>query len=275
MKEKLSHLWAALCLFTRLPFWRIWSVPGSAYAYASHHWMVAGAVSTALSAGLVFGLGFEWMPAPLCVLLYMVVNLFLTGAFHEDGLADFFDGFGGGHTRESILRIMKDSHIGTYGVIALIFYFGITFYTTTSWVLALQGIPNIPVTAWAIWLICVMQAIWARFLASFIVAVLPYARPAEEAKIRTVYAPWRWYNGVYVTVLAIGSYVLFQYLLPYPLPVMEIWLAAPVITLFVLYWKMRQGIQGYTGDCCGATVLLCELTMNIALCCWLFLLGIV
>lgn len=272
MKEKLSHLWAALCLFTRLPFWRIWSVPGESYCYASHHWMVAGGFAAALVGSVAFLVGYGLMPTPLCVLAALVLNLFLTGAFHEDGLADFFDGFGGGHDREGILRIMKDSHIGTFGVIALIFYFLLTAYCMTQWIGALHRIPH---TAFAVWLIYVMQAIWARFLASFIVAALPYARSGEEAKIKTVYAPWKWYNGLYVTVLAIGSYLVFQWLLPYPLPVMEIWLMAPVFTLFVLYWKMRKCIQGYTGDCCGATVLLCELTMNVTLTVWFFMLGIV
>lgn len=275
MIDKLSHIWAALCLFTRLPFWRIWSVPGSAYAYASHHWIVAGAFTTALSAGLAFGIGYEWMPIPLCVLLYMVLNLFLTGAFHEDGLADFFDGFGGGHDRESILRIMKDSHIGTYGVIALIFYFGITFCTTCAWVQALEIMTDQQIPFWTIVMICVMQALWARFLACFVLATLPYARSAQEAKIRTVYAPWKWYNGLYVTGLAVGSYVLFTYLFPYPMPDFETWTTASLMVMLVLYWKMRTSIQGYTGDCCGATVLLCELALNTSLCCWFYKVGLV
>ena len=57
----------------------------------------------------------------------MLSRILLTGALHEDGLADFCDGFGGGTTRERILSIMKDSHIGTYGVIGLICYLGM-FY---------------------------------------------------------------------------------------------------------------------------------------------------
>ena len=272
MKEKLSHVWAALCLFTRLPLWRIWSVPADSYRYASHHWMVAGGFAAALVGAVAFLGCYGVMPTPLCVLLAIVLNLFLTGAFHEDGLADFFDGFGGGHDRAGILRIMKDSHIGTFGVIALILYFILTAYCMTQWIGALHRIPH---TAFCIWLIYVMQAIWSRFLASFILALVPYARSEEDAKIKTTYVSWKWYNWVYALVVALGSYMAFQLLLPYPLPVMEIWLGAPVITMLVLYWKMLTRIKGYTGDCCGATVLLCELTMNVTLTCWFFLLGIV
>ena len=65
--------------------------------------------------------GSHHLPYLVAVLLAVVVRLLVTGALHEDGLADFLDGFGGGgHDRERILTIMKDSHIGTYGVLGLI-----------------------------------------------------------------------------------------------------------------------------------------------------------
>ena len=67
--------------------------------------------------------GSHYLPYLVAVLLAVVVRLLVTGALHEDGLADFLDGFGGGgHDRERILAIMKDSHIGTYGVLGLIIY---------------------------------------------------------------------------------------------------------------------------------------------------------
>lgn len=61
--------------------------------------------------------------APLSVIIFVVLAMltFVTGALHEDGIADAFDGFGGGYTPERILEIMKDSRIGTYGSVALIF----------------------------------------------------------------------------------------------------------------------------------------------------------
>ena len=60
------------------------------------------------------------LPAPLPVILSTALTVLLTGAFHEDGLADTFDGLGGGATRERALEIMKDSRIGTFGVAALV-----------------------------------------------------------------------------------------------------------------------------------------------------------
>ncbi len=56
----------------------------------------------------------------LAVLLSVAASLLITGAFHEDGLADSADGFGGGWQRDDVLRIMKDSRIGSYGTVAVV-----------------------------------------------------------------------------------------------------------------------------------------------------------
>jgi adenosylcobinamide-GDP ribazoletransferase len=61
----------------------------------------------------------------LAALLALVMTALITGALHEDGLADTADGLGGGRTRERKLEIMRDSRIGTYGVCALILSFGL------------------------------------------------------------------------------------------------------------------------------------------------------
>jgi cobalamin synthase len=61
-----------------------------------------------------------WLPSLVVAVLIVAVNERLTGALHLDGLADMADGFGGGHTREDVLRIMRDHVIGSYGAVALI-----------------------------------------------------------------------------------------------------------------------------------------------------------
>ena len=69
----------------------------------------------------------------LILIAAILVRLLLMGALHEDGLADFMDGFGGGGTdRQRILDIMKDSRIGTYGVLGLIVYEMMLFTTLFS-----------------------------------------------------------------------------------------------------------------------------------------------
>lgn len=79
---------------------------------------VAGTLIGASVGGIAVGLG-ELVPTTVAATLAVVAGLLITGAFHEDGLADVADAFGGGWTVDERLRILKDSRHGTYGVAAL------------------------------------------------------------------------------------------------------------------------------------------------------------
>ena len=116
------NILAAFIFFTRLPFWRIREVPAECFKHVVPYWPLSGWLTGSIMAGVLW-LSAQILPFSVAVLLALAARLLITGALHEDGLADFFDGFGGGTNRERILSIMKDSHIGSYGVIGLIFYF--------------------------------------------------------------------------------------------------------------------------------------------------------
>lgn len=262
LKEKLSHLWAACCMFTRIPLWKIWSAPVESYPYAVHHWMIAGGLIAALWSSIIFLGIYPWFPASITVLILMVGSLFISGGFHEDGLADFVDGFGGGMTKERILDIMKDSHIGTYGVLALLSYFLTTFVSIGEWSSNFAGLYHSSV---ACFLIYTVTAIWSRFLASFVPATLKYARTSEGAKIKMIYAPWTKWDFIYMFVVAVLTLFVFLYFFPFSIDGLVLWFLTPVIVLLFLYGMMKKRLQGYTGDCCGATVLLCELSMNMTM----------
>lgn len=92
--------------------------PGRMAASVRYYPLVGALVGAGL-AGL-FLLVDVLFPTSLAVLITIAAGVFVTGAFHEDGLADTFDGIGGGLTREKALSIMKDSRIGTYGAAALV-----------------------------------------------------------------------------------------------------------------------------------------------------------
>lgn len=117
---ELSDLALVLSFYTRLPFAAGWVTPGRSLADAQWAAPFAGAAA-ALVGWLVWelaeGLGLPPMPAAALVLAAIVM---VTGALHEDGLADTADGFGGGHSRLRKLEIMRDSRIGAYGVLALV-----------------------------------------------------------------------------------------------------------------------------------------------------------
>ena len=111
---------AALGLLTRLPVKVDFTRAQARGARAAWAWPVAGALVGAL-AGLV-GLLAAWLglPPAFAAGLVILCQVMVTGAMHEDGLADTADGLWGGYTRDRRLEIMKDSAIGAYGTIALV-----------------------------------------------------------------------------------------------------------------------------------------------------------
>ncbi|MDZ4134538.1 MAG: adenosylcobinamide-GDP ribazoletransferase [Paracoccaceae bacterium] len=113
-----ADIGAALALLTRLPLPRHATLPlGPASAWA---WPLAGALVgglAALAATLALALG---LAPGITAAIVLATQAMITGAMHEDGLADSADGLWGGWDKTRRLAIMKDSHIGSYGVLALI-----------------------------------------------------------------------------------------------------------------------------------------------------------
>ena len=118
----MNNILASFIFFTRLPFWKIKEVPAECFKHVVPYWPLTGWLTGGLMAGALWLSG-QILPVSIAWIIAVIVRLLVTGCLHEDGLADFLDGFGGGTTRERTLAIMKDSHIGSYGVIGLIFYF--------------------------------------------------------------------------------------------------------------------------------------------------------
>lgn len=242
-----DRLWASFIFFTRLPFWRIYQPPKEAYQGVVEFWPLAGWLTAGVMAGVLYGssLVFSY---EIAIVLAMVSRLLLTGALHEDGLADFFDGFGGGgQDRQRILNIMKDSHIGTYGVLALI------VYMLTLW-FALHSLTPIDAT-----LTILAVDPFAKMLSAQVIQMMPYARTEETAKNKTVYrkSPVAASIGLaFQGLLPIGLYLWWMqervgWLLLIFIPLLVI----SFLSLFI--WKR---LRGYTGDCCGALFLLTELS---------------
>lgn len=235
---------AALIFFTRLPFWRIKEVPAEYFKRIVPYWPLSGWLTGGIMVGVLCTAA-QILPLPVAWLLAILSRLLVTGCLHEDGLADFFDGFGGGTTRERTLAIMKDSHIGSYGVIGLIIYFLLIFTLLESIDLRL------------LCAIVISGDCWSKFCASQIINYLPYARKEEDSKARVVYDRMTWQEWLTGFSCGLLPVVLF-------LP-MGFWpvLICPLLTFFLLYRLMKRRLQGYTGDCCGAAFLLCELSFYL------------
>lgn len=240
----MKKLLAALSFFTRLPFWRLADIPSDKYRQVVDLWPAAGWVTGGFTALAIY-MASHVLPMPAAVTLAFICRAFITGGLHEDGFADFFDGFGGGTDRERILMIMKDSHIGTYGVMSLILYY----------LLSVSLLSSLP--AWLCCLIVLAADPWCKFCGSFIINLLPYARKASEAKNKLIYN--RMTPLSFVICLVLG--ILPALLLP---PVYLLSLIIPMAMSLLLIALMKRKLNGYTGDCCGATDLLCELGFYIS-----------
>ncbi|WP_449188525.1 adenosylcobinamide-GDP ribazoletransferase [Tannerella forsythia] len=262
----IDDIFAALMFFTRLPWWKLRRVPADSFKRIVGYWPVAGWVTGGVMTA-IYGIAlFFHLPVVLAILLVFTGRLLLTGALHEDGLADFFDGFGGGRSREQVLTIMKDSHIGTYGVLALVVYVALWVTSTVS---LAQRSANLPIV------LLFFADVWSKWSASQIVNLLPYARNEEDCKIKKVYdrmSARTFTVGLLFALVPMLGCVLFLKETPY----MALWIcvtaSVPNSVMVWLVQYMRRRIGGYTGDCCGATFLLCELSYFITLnTIWIFI----
>jgi len=239
-------LWASLIFFTRLPFWRIYQPPKEAYQGVVEFWPLTGWLTAGVMAGVLYAssLVFSY---EIAIMLAIVSRLFMTGALHEDGLADFFDGFGGGRDRQRILDIMKDSHIGTYGVLALI------VYMLTLW-FALHSLTPMDAT-----LTILAVDPFAKMLSGQVIQMMPYARTEETAKNKTVYRKFPVAASIGLALqglLPMGFYLWWmQERVGWLLLILIPALVMSFMSLFI--WRR---LRGYTGDCCGALFLLTELS---------------
>ena len=242
-----DRLFAAFIFFTRLPFWRIHQPRKEAYETVVELWPLTGWLTAGCMAATLY-FGSFIVPTALAAMAAIIVRILITGALHEDGLADFIDGFGGGGTDcRRILDIMKDSHIGTYGVVGLILYF----------MLLHQSLTILPPRITALMILAADP--FFKMMTAQLIQMMPYARTAETAKGQVVYRKISIKAGLLLliqgTLPAIGLWYFAG--LPY------LCIAIPALVFYLLYLLMHRRINGYTGDCCGAVFLLTELTFYL------------
>ena len=243
--------WAAFIYFTRLPLWRIHQPSRESYDSVVEWWPLVGWLTGGLMAAMLY-FGSMVFPTAVAVVLAIVVRMLTTGALHEDGLADFVDGFGGGgNNRQRILDIMKDSHIGTYGVLALVVYVLLLFC-------CLYAMPT------RLAALCILAADpYSKMATSQLVMMMPYARTAEQAKSKIVYRRPSTTAGI---LLALQGLLPMALLIWQTDVAWELVIFIPALVMYFLYMLIWRRLGGYTGDCCGAVCLLVELTVYLMAC---------
>lgn len=255
----MKRILATLIFFTRLPFWRIANIDRKYYEQVVPLWPIVGWLTGGVMA-LISWMTFS-VPVLVSVIMCLIIRVLITGALHEDGFADFCDGFGGGNGRTRILEIMKDSHIGTYGVLGLILYYLLQVNVLSSLVIGLNNVFDIAA-------MLIMADTFCKWTSSTIIYFLPYARSEEEAKNKLVYQSvpmWEKLLSLGLGILPMCVFLPFTGMLTL-VPVL-IAATAAVFTAVFLFHFMYRNILGYTGDCCGATFIITECVFYLVLLC--------
>ncbi len=238
LRARLDDIRLGMMTLTRLPMggWPLHA--GATLSRAVWTFPIAGALVGALSGG-VFLLCIMARLSPLLgAALALVVNVLVTGSFHEDGLADFFDGIGGGRDRARKLEIMRDSRIGTYGAMALILSLLVRWAAIVSL--------GAPLHVLAVW-----TAVGALSRAAIAIP-LSLLSPARTDGLGAAAAAPPIASVLVAGVIAIASAILLLHGLALLL-VVAVLFAALVVTAVA-----RQQLGGFTGDVLGASAVIAE-----------------
>ncbi|MGJ7486638.1 adenosylcobinamide-GDP ribazoletransferase [Variovorax sp. LT2P21] len=250
------HFLLALQFFTRIPVtgrlaqWVGYS-PAMLRASAAHFpavgWVVGAIGALALAGALAL-----WPPLVAAVLC-TVVTVLVTGAFHEDGLADVADGLGGASTRERALEIMKDSRIGAFGAIAVVLALGLKFALLAA--LAGQG-------AFVACAALLAAHVLSRLAPLAVMRASPYvggeggkSKPmADAVSGASVAVAVGWSLPAAALLVVAGGTVNGVAAV----------VAGALVALFMVR-LLRRRLGGFTGDGLGATQQLSELAIYLAL----------
>jgi adenosylcobinamide-GDP ribazoletransferase len=238
----------ALAFFSRIPVPASTPYSPELLNQSSRYLSLVGLLLGALQA-LVLLTAAQLLPFSIAVLLSLMAGLVLTGAFHEDGLADTADGLGGGLSLERKLEIMKDSRVGTYGLVTLFFVFLIKWQS-------LQALDTQAV--WAL----VLVAGLSRATAVSLTFVLPYQQLDVVSKTKPIATSLqkRALLSIWLFVLPLLYFV--------PLPLALSLLATLALSFSLLYFYYRSQLQGYTGDLLGAAQQMSELSCYLVWLIW-------
>lgn len=253
VQQTLSPPLAAFGFFSRLPVPSWVGYDSAGLERAARHFPLVGIVIGMLAGAMFWGASILWsggVAALLCVML----SAYLTGALHEDGLADCVDGIGGSFgNRDKALTIMRDSRIGSFGAVALI----LTLALKVALLGSLSGVEG--------WVILVAGHAVSRFYPTLIMAALPYARESgkAEAMARTltpqaimVAALWAIVGLLPLACLGVVEGA------PYDLrhwTSLGLALLVSALSALAMFRTLRRHLGGYTGDGLGAVQQVTEL----------------
>lgn len=254
MKKELHIFFTCLMFYTRIPCPKNITHDPDYLNKATRYFPFIGWIVGTISF-LAFYIFSLFLSIETSVILAIIASILTTGAFHEDGFADVCDGFGGGWTKEKILLIMKDSAIGAYGAIGLVLLFLLKFKLLS------ESVSLFAYNIFLVYLLFISAHALSRLAAISIIFTHEYSRDDATSKSKPIAKKhsWKEISGSFffgLLPLLILSY--FQY---------EFFLAViPVfITRYFLARYFQKWIDGYTGDCLGATQQVCEVIFYLSI----------
>lgn len=263
----------AIQFFTRIPVtgrladWVGYS-PEMLRASAAHFpgvgWLV-GLWVALFSAALLVGLPSGGFSPLIVATLGTAFSILLTGAFHEDGLADVADGLGGSYQRERALEIMKDSRVGAFGAIAIV-----TALLVKVALVAQLASMGVAVLCCLVFLAHVVSRTWPLC----IIRLLPHvgdvagskSKPlAEQISVAALMVAVLWCVAAFAVVWQLQSTGPAWLQIPGS-PIASAFFGAFLASAVAFGWMLRmfsKRLQGFTGDCLGATQQVCELAFYL------------
>jgi adenosylcobinamide-GDP ribazoletransferase len=238
----------SLRFLTRLPVPFVRTVDPPRLRDSMAMFPVVGLLVGAITGGALILANMAGLPDLFCALFALGLTAMVTGAFHEDGLSDVADGFGGGITREERLEIMKDSRIGAYGTLALILF----VMGRASLLTALLDLPPSAILA--------LSAGAAAFSRALMVDLLSTTRPARSNGLSVLAGQPSRRTGLAAIVIGglaagLGAYAFLS------LTVALLALGAAGLVLGAVRALAMRKIGGQTGDVCGAAQVVAETAM--------------
>jgi adenosylcobinamide-GDP ribazoletransferase len=240
---------AAFALLSRVP------VGGFPYSAADWRWAAAWYPLVGLVLGLVQAIAFVALRsagATVAAAGAVTVGLLLTGALHEDGLADTADALGGSHEPEGLFAILKDSRIGTYGAAAL----------TMALLLRVSAMSALDPRVLAA---LPLAGALSRVFPVWLMATLDYVTPEAVARNRAV-AQGGALQATMATLIGVGCAAAAAVLFPRALHPIEIGAAtlAATVAAVLAARTFRRRAGGVTGDFLGAAQQVCEIVLLVA-----------
>jgi adenosylcobinamide-GDP ribazoletransferase len=251
LKLELQLFGLALQFMTRLPI--RWDLPYSddLALRAAKYYPLVGAVVGGLGA-LVYvlaSIGLSSLPAAL---LAVATTVILTGAFHEDGLADAADGLVGGASRDRALEIMRDSRVGSYGALALVLMIGLKVSLLAE------------LSVWQGAMALIATHVLGRMAAVHVIATTRYARSSGMK-----FAIPRMTRDGYRVALATSVLALILLVVSLGLGTALAAFSGAVLLAQGMRYYALQKLGGYTGDILGAVEQMGELGVLLAVALWL------